>query len=398
MLSAMHRTRTIVLAVAPLLAVTASLTLAGHAQADPAANAPADQFAELTGVATLSVTNAWAVGDDDAGSQTSTLVQHWDGSTWTQVASPSPGGPYGSELKGVSAVGPASVWAVGTYQVESSAFKPLIEHWNGRQWNVVAPPSFGQSQDVELDAVSAVSSTDVWAVGVYDPPGPDTQASLAIHWDGTAWSIVSTPHPSGTSRYLLGVSATSSASGWAVGASTGLLGDGLATDGIAPLSTMALRWNGHTWSRSSTPNAGSESNQLNAVSTVQTGSTWAVGSYANNATTSFGLVEHFVGGVWHRVTVPGLGAGTTLDGVSGSVADDVWIVGRTGGFSNPVALMAHWDGTSWHVYTGPGPAGITMQGVVDDGVNRTWSVGIRAASNGFFAVRESWNGHVWAKR
>lgn len=355
-------------------------------------NRPADQFAELTGVATLSPTGAWAVGDYDNGSETATLVQHWNGTVWSRVPSPNPGGPYGSELKGVSAIGPANVWAVGTYQVESSAFHPLIEHWNGHQWRNIPAPTLGGSQDVELDAVSAVSQTDVWAVGVYDPPGPDTQHSLVIRWDGTAWSVVATPKPAGITRYLLGVSAATDATGWAVGASSGL------TNGLAPISTMALRWDGHHWTRDSTPNAGSHSNELTAVSTVAPGNTWAVGQYANNSTTTFGLIEHYTGGAWHRVTGPPLGAGTALTGVSGSSGSDVWAVGGSGGFSNPESLMLHWDGSTWHTYQGPGPTGITMQGVTDAGSGRTWTVGVRGDVSGFFAVRETWNGHVWIKR
>jgi hypothetical protein len=43
-----------------------------------------------------------------------TLAVHWDGTRWSQVASPAPGDTLVTELNGVAAVSPADAWASAT--------------------------------------------------------------------------------------------------------------------------------------------------------------------------------------------------------------------------------------------------------------------------------------------
>src|SRR5438445_422536 len=78
----------------------------------------------------------------------------------------------------VGCLGSAStaVWAVG----EGGA----ILHWDGTAWSSV---SSGTTSDVF--AVWGSASTDVWTVGY---------GGTILHWDGTAWSSVS----SGTTNHL----------------------------------------------------------------------------------------------------------------------------------------------------------------------------------------------------
>ena len=67
---------------------------------------------------------------------------------------------------------------------------------------------------VDLSAVSAVSPTDIWAVG-FQGSGP---ATLTENFNGTSWSVVAAPNPAGsTFDELNGVSAVSSNAVWAVG-------------------------------------------------------------------------------------------------------------------------------------------------------------------------------------
>ncbi|HEY1914640.1 MAG TPA: hypothetical protein VGH27_03600 [Streptosporangiaceae bacterium] len=42
-------------------------------------------------MATLSASNAWAVGDYSDGDASRTLIEHWNGSKWANIASPGPG-------------------------------------------------------------------------------------------------------------------------------------------------------------------------------------------------------------------------------------------------------------------------------------------------------------------
>jgi hypothetical protein len=63
----------------------------------------------------LSKSNVWAVGSYEnkhSKGQVETLIEHWDGTSWTIVPSPSPGGfPF---LHGVAGVlNTTQVWTVG---------------------------------------------------------------------------------------------------------------------------------------------------------------------------------------------------------------------------------------------------------------------------------------------
>jgi hypothetical protein len=70
-------------------------------------------------------------------------------------------------LDGVATLSATNVWAVGYVSKNISApSQTLIEHWNGKQWNVVSSPNI-PSADHFLDAVAASSANNVWTVGDY---------------------------------------------------------------------------------------------------------------------------------------------------------------------------------------------------------------------------------------
>src|SRR4051794_26318313 len=69
-------------------------------------------------------------------------------------------------LSGVAAVSADHVWAVGSYQGINRA-RTLVEFWNGSDWTVVASPNWGTYSDNYLSAVAVVGPGDVWAVGKY---------------------------------------------------------------------------------------------------------------------------------------------------------------------------------------------------------------------------------------
>ena len=133
----------------------------------------------------------WAVGYYYNGGIYQTLVEHWNGTSWSVVSSPNPGTD-DNYLSGVAAVSANDVWAVGYYDNGSGASQTLVEHWNGTAWSVVPSPNAGTSYNY-LNGVAAVSASDVWAVGYYGIGG-STNQTLVEHWDGTAWSVVSSPN------------------------------------------------------------------------------------------------------------------------------------------------------------------------------------------------------------
>src|SRR6266576_2778360 len=109
--------------------------------------------------------------------------------SWQIIASPN-GPRQVNELHSVSALAENDVWAAGvSYNTERTLGSTLIEHWNGSRWSVVPSPNSSASVN-KINAIAAVSASDVWAVGTA-PTSTDT--ALILHWNGTAWSVVLNP-------------------------------------------------------------------------------------------------------------------------------------------------------------------------------------------------------------
>ena len=68
--------------------------------------------------------------------------------------------------------------------------------WNGSTWSVVTSPNAGTGSNY-LYGVAAVSVSDIWAVGYYTTTGT-LQQTLTLHWDGAAWTQVPSPSPGST--------------------------------------------------------------------------------------------------------------------------------------------------------------------------------------------------------
>jgi hypothetical protein len=117
-------------------------------------------------VTAISPTDAWAVGGD--GSQ---LIEHFNGTSWSVVASPVSGD---GTLESISAANADDIFAVGSVGEEHPNASTL--QFNGTTWNAVANGPTGH------DSVDAISATDVWAVG----------GAAVWNFNGTAWTEVTT--------------------------------------------------------------------------------------------------------------------------------------------------------------------------------------------------------------
>jgi hypothetical protein len=137
------------------------------------------------------------------------LTARWDGGQWRQV--PAPAVLHQDEtLNAVSAGSADEAWAVGTTRVVSAASRsPLAIHWNGTAWTIVATPNTSGSSKSMFTGVATLGPDDAWAVG----RGKDAHA-LVEHWNGTTWSSVAAPALQGE---LAGVTARSATDVWAVG-------------------------------------------------------------------------------------------------------------------------------------------------------------------------------------
>ena len=103
--------RTVRILAVPLLAAGVNPAVAAAAQTGPPGPAGSLTITgQLFGVAATSASNAWAVGTGSG----KTLIVRWNGASWTQVASPSPGS--GGSFAGVAATSASNAWAVGYFK------------------------------------------------------------------------------------------------------------------------------------------------------------------------------------------------------------------------------------------------------------------------------------------
>lgn len=351
----------------------------------------------LLAVTAVSATDAWAVGYhtvyDFLNPAQHTLIKHWDGTVWTVVPSPRSGIRRDRYLDGVSSVSARDVWAVGT-KVNSQLgqvlhSKTLTEHWDGTSWVEVASPnppsrSVDHSQDISLSAVDAVSGSDVWAVGTFDQA--NTQKTLVLHWDGSSWTILPSPSPRG-GDYLAAVSAVSANDVWAVG------GDYSST--AHESRTLTEHWDGTSWTAIPMPNPGPRASALEDVSAVSATDVWAVG-YSDTDTGSETLVEHWDGTSWTRVPSLG-GPASALEAVSAVSASDAWAVGYSNNDGGVIdSLIEHWDGTSWTPAPSPATPSSRLHAVSADATNDAWAVSTDTSGAQARILVEHWDGTSWS--
>lgn len=279
----------------------------------------------LNAVTATAADDVWAAGEYQAiqGEQENTLLEHWDGNSWSVVSSPNPG--LFNVFYGVTALSRTDAWAVGDYFVNTQGDRPLIEHWDGANWNVVEQPlGFGDS--TILYGVAAINANDVWAVGSVLPRDGSQQAPLLEHWDGTSWSVVSSP-PIGTglnANLLQRVTALASNNVWAVGSYT-------ASDNT--VKTLVEHWDGNTWSIVPTPDTNNLSTQLASIFPLGPNDIWAAGgTFIQASKSDIGIIEHWDGTVWTIVQSPSgpQSNGRTFDFLSGitGTTNNLWAVGQ----------------------------------------------------------------------
>ena len=149
---------------------------------------PSPSLAEnsfLTIVGAASADNAWAAGYTFANTNSRGLVfMHWNGSTWTTA----PGPELADAVFADVAVAPdGTAWMAGwiapgasTGNANGSEDTTLILRWNGSSWTRVPSPSPGPGG--RLSGVTIISGSNAWATGT---AGGKT---LILRWNGQRWS------------------------------------------------------------------------------------------------------------------------------------------------------------------------------------------------------------------
>jgi hypothetical protein len=281
-------------------------------------------LARLNAVAEIATDDVWAVGVDynQSAQAYQTLVEHFDGTSWTIVPSPNGGTRY-DELRALAMVSPSNIWAVGMTQTSGSTIRNLtmIQHFDGTSWTIVPSPNRPNETDAWLLGVTATSANDVWAAGF------DHVGTLAEHWNGTSWTIVASPNPVAGTNLFNAVTAIGPDDVWAVGESI-VPGD--------PSRTLAEHWDGAAWTAVPTPNQGPLNNEFFGVSALSSIDVWAVG-YRAKPLPEGGFVnrtvtQHWDGTAWTIVPSPNLGVDDVLLGMATTGPSTVFAVG---GFTNP---------------------------------------------------------------
>ena len=216
--------------------------------------------------AAVSARDIWAVGDvnlNNGGSGTGPFVRRWNGRRWTIVHLPA---AYGDGfVDAVAASSATNVWLFGEYDdnkyvfalrwngswkqmgrwpnVTGGADSALVLgprdvwlfgevgtlHFNGHRWH-------SYKLSVPLYEASAISASDIWAVGY----PLDTYAPAVAHWHGGRWTIRLLPPAS--SRFPtttpVAVLAFSDQNVWIAGAATTAGGS---------VRALLLHWSGRSW-------------------------------------------------------------------------------------------------------------------------------------------------------
>jgi hypothetical protein len=290
----------------------------------------------------------------------------------------SPNGPVAGPnfLVGTASVNAGDVWAVGNTTNASGYDQLLAEHWNGAGWTVATTPSLSAFHN-DFNAVAAISTNDVWAVGEYWVDGnPSSISMIAEHWNGTTWTSAPMTQPS-TFTFLFGVTAISTTNVWAVGAWI----NGLVVD------TLVEHYDGTNWTQMPSTNPNLSDNELFAVSAFSATDVWVVGEQSDSISAPFQtLAQHWDGTAWSTLFAPNLGvAGSNNEilGVNALEAGHAVAVGY-GYFTTDVNgnTVTPRQGAAWNLLAAGGSTGATVSGP-------------GSGDNAFAAVARSGAG-VWA--
>ena len=288
----------------------------------PSPNRQNHVLSELHSVSAASANDVWTVGaSHDGGAPTQTLIQHWDGVKWNIVPSPSPDSQL-NELRSVVALSANDAWAVG-YRGgirNETPLETLILHWDGINWRQIASPNIAGGAN-QLSAVTAISANDIWAVGSAGG------APLAMHWDGNTWSVIPARVRSGlgTERFT-GVSGSAANDVWVVGQGQGVF----TSQTFATIRHWnGAHWNEkicYAASASNPPDSyegGGPDAYFTGVAAAASNDVWAVGALGSGP-----MILHWDGQAWTRVTHPRIFPNAAvLQGVATSRGGSAWSVG-----------------------------------------------------------------------
>jgi len=271
----------------------------------------------------------WAVGQVTPAEQIHERMATWDGSAWSSVAAPAATAVSSNRLLDVTCVAVDDCWGVGSY-FYGQLGRTLTQHWNGETWSVVPSPNTAEDRYNSLTSVSCLAPDDCWAVGNTSSWNQNYRQPMALHWDGTAWSL-SDPIPVPVHR------------------ATKALDENLGTVDVIEQAT------------------------LQSIDCAAVNDCWGVGMLETMAVTSVSIVPthskpffvHWDGVAWQ----PMIGLGQELSPMTESIIYDVDCISPTDctavgqqfarfeynflAGADARTLIAHWDGVAWTAVASP---------------------------------------------
>jgi hypothetical protein len=348
----------VVFAMAPPVAAAGAGTAAPWV-IEPVPVTPTDAGV-LSAVSCLPDGTCTAVGNAGGDEEfINSLIEHWDGTTWTQVPSPNVRGSRSDTiLTAVSCSDDNDCLAVG-YFVASTATNVAVDSyaavWNGTTWAAAVPPHVGdKDSSSSLSGVSCLAPDDCEAVGGFQAGNVIAESRpIALLWNGSAWvrQPVANPQAENGSN-LSAVDCTSATSCVAVG--------NYAYADIAN-AVFAEQWNGGGWSLDKQANPGG--NDVNIDSGVSCRSVThcvSVGQWMTVRGASEPLVERSTGRNWQQVSVPAPDTDDPLNAVDCDGPATCFAVGSSAATisgSPAQTFVETLAGRTWRVQPTPNPAG-----------------------------------------
>jgi hypothetical protein len=284
------------------------------------------------------------------------LAEIWNGTTWSIVTTANPPSETNVYLASVSCVGPSFCMAVGSAVNASSDTVTLAEMWNGTSWSIVPTVNPTGTDDV-LNHVDCTATNLCMAVGASGTT--TTPTALVEQWTGgasTPWNTLPITAPTGTASVALqGI--TCYGTNWCLAVGSA----GLTTPATV---TVAYTWNGSAWTSVPPLNAGSGSTYSALAGVACAGQSFceAVGQSIDSSMAQHNLIENWNGTTWTIATTPdNTHSGTVPDNelwdVSCVSATVCTAVGSAGTTTTAETTVLNWNGTAWSLGTTPSGTG-----------------------------------------
>lgn len=282
--------------------------------------------------------------------------------TWFVQPSPHPTGMDDSWLNDMAYLAPDDIWAVGRsfgeFQVGDFNQNTLAMHYDGTSWSIVPTPNPAPIPlmiNCELNAVAALSPTNVWAAGTRidsdGGPGWIGLHNLVLHWDGTSWEHIDAPIPptfgaqgvSGDGIY--DILALAEDDIWFFGEWITLN-----AQGFTFRYALAMHYDGADFTVHPMPLVGSNGATIYGSDAASSDDIWAAGAAGDGdaGTMNFSFIYHWDGSAWeHRPFTPAPGLYHWYGDVKVLTSDDVWISGLAWAPGEMTPFMLHWDGDDY---------------------------------------------------